>query len=353
MTGHKEIFETLRREILSGKFDAEKKLPSENTLAHRFGVSRPTISRVTLDLKREGLIITRKGAPSTITKFALNATGTLALVVPGESYAEIFRPLEMRLKKLAERAGWDLIHERIKSTDPLVRAREVRRLAYRLSREHVTGVILQPIEFIKDAPKANEETVRYFDEAGITVVLLDYDFVSFPGRSRYDVVGIDNFAAGFTIADHLLKTGSGRIAYLHRPCAAPTVTDRMRGVASAVIEAGLPWSLAENVLRAEPTNRRAVAKFIRRFNPDTFIAGNDIAAVELGETLRRMGNGAENIKLAGFDDVEAAEKAGITTMRQPLDDIALIAIQTMISRIREPGMPIRTTLLPASLVIRR
>ena len=351
--GYKEIFETLRREILAGKYDVGKKLPSENTLARRFDVSRPTISRATLELKREGLITTRRGAPSEITKFALNATGALALVVPGESYAEIFRPLEMRLKKLAERAGWDLIHEEIKGANPRVRAREVRRLAYKLSKEHVTGVIMQPIEFINDAPKANEETIRYFDEAGITVVLLDYDFVSFPGRSKYDVVGIDNFAAGFTIANHLLKTGSKRIAYLHRPQAAPTVTDRMRGVASSVIEAGIAWSIAENVLRAEPTNRRAVAKFIRRFNPDTFIAGNDIAAVELGETLRRMGNGAENIKLAGFDDVEAAGKAGITTMRQPLDDIALVAIQTMISRIREPGMPIRTTLLPASLVIRR
>lgn len=353
MSGHQEIFEKLRREILSGKYDTDKKLPSENTLAKRFGVSRPTISRVTLDLKREGLVTTRKGAPTMITKFALNATGTLALVVPGENYAEIFRPLETRLKKLAERFGWDLIHEEIKSTDPRVRAREVRRLAYRLSSEHVSGVILQPIELVEDAQKANDEIVAYFDKAGIAVVLLDYDSVSFPERSKYDVVGIDNFAAGFTLARHLMKKGAKKIAYLHRPCAAPTITDRMRGAASAVIESGARWSLAENVLKAEAGNLRAVAKFVRKSKPDTFIAGNDIAAVELGETLRRIGNGAEKIAVAGFDDVQAAEKAGITTMRQPLDDIALVTIKTMISRIKEPGMPIKTTLLPASLVVRR
>ena len=97
MKGHKEVFDTLRREILAGKYDADKRLPSEMTLARRFGVSRPTVSRVTLDLKREGLVATRKGAPTTITRYALNATGVLGLVVPGEGYAEIFKPLERRL----------------------------------------------------------------------------------------------------------------------------------------------------------------------------------------------------------------------------------------------------------------
>ena len=56
MKGHKEIFEALRREILAGKYESDRRLPSEVALSQRFGVSRPTISRVTLDLKREGLV---------------------------------------------------------------------------------------------------------------------------------------------------------------------------------------------------------------------------------------------------------------------------------------------------------
>ena len=152
MKGHREIFEALRREILAGKYDSDKHLPSESALSQRFGVSRPTISRVTLDLKREGLVTTRKGAPTTITRYALNATGALGLVVPGEGYAEIFKPLERRLALLAERAGWDLIHGEIKNSDPKVRAREVRRIAYQFSKEHVAGVFFQPLEFIRDAP---------------------------------------------------------------------------------------------------------------------------------------------------------------------------------------------------------
>ena len=353
MKGHSEVFDALRREILAGKYDAEKRLPSEMTLARRFGVSRPTISRVTLDLKREGLIVTRKGAPSTITRYALNATGVLGLVVPGEGYAEIFSPLKVRLEKLAERAGWNLVSGEIKGSDPKVRAREVRRLAYQFSKEHVAGVFFQPLEFLRDAPSASEEAVRYFDDAGIAVVLLDYDIAPPPKRSRYDVVGIDNIAAGLAVGRHLLDTGAKRICFLHRLNAAPTVTNRMRGVASAVIEVGGDWSLERNVLFAEPCNRRAVSKFLANNGlPDAFVAGNDVAAASLRETLAKIGNGAERIRLVGFDDVEVSAKLGITSVRQPLDTIADTALQTLASRIKTPTLPPRTILLDAELVVR-
>ena len=352
MRGHKEVFEALRREILAGKYDADRKLPSEVMLSRRFGVSRPTISRVTLDLKREGLIVTRKGAASTITCFAQNATGALGIVVPGERYAEIFKPLNDRLERLAARSGWDLIRGEIGGSSPNALAREVLRLATRFANERVCGVFFQPIEFLKDSVKASDDVVRCFDDAGIAVVRVDYGIVTPPARSRYDVVGIDNVAAGLAIGRHLVASGARRIAFLHRPNAAPTVTNRMRGVASAVVENGGRWTLGDNVLFAEPEDRQAVAKFLKKGRPDAMVAGNDVAAAALGKTLAKIGHGAEKIRLVGFDDVEVAAKLGLTTVRQPLDAIAEVALQTLASRIKTPDLPPRTILLNAELVVR-
>ncbi len=353
MKGHVEVFEALKREILAGKYDADRRLPSEMSLSRRFGVSRPTVSRATLDLRREGFITTRQGAASTITRFAQNATGALGLVVPGECYAEIFRPLDRMLERLADRSGWDLVRGEIKGADPKVRAREARRLAYRFAKERVCGVFFQPLEFLANAAKANEEVIRYFEKSGIAVVLLDYDIAPPPARSRYDVVGIDNVAAGLAVGRHLMESGARRIAFLHRPNAAPTITNRMRGVASAVIEGGGSWSAKGNVLFAEPGNRRAVAKFLRGGLPDAFVAGNDVTAAALGETLAKIGGGAEAIRLAGFDDVSVAATVGLTTVRQPLDAIAKVAMETLVSRIKAPELPPRTILLDAELVVRR
>ena len=72
----------------------------------------------------------------------------------------------------------------------------------------------------------------------------------------------------------------------------------------------------------------------------------------LRETLHKIGGGAEKMRLAGFDDVTAAAEAGITTVRQPLDDLASTALQTLISRISSPELPPRTILLHAPLVVR-
>ena len=47
-----------------------------------------------------------------------------------------------------------------------------------------------------------------------------------------------------------------------------------------------------------------------------------------------------------------AAKHNITSARQPLDAIAEVAMQTLVSRIKTPDLPPRTILLDAELVVR-
>ena len=350
-TGHQKIFEQLRRDILAGKFDGEERLPSESALARQFGVSRPTVSRVTLDLKRAGLIQTRKGAPAMLTRFARNATGALGIVVPGECYAEIFSPIVRELKRVAERNGWRVLLESVRSDKPTVRAREARRIAYLFAKERVSGVFFQPLEFVKDYTAASRDVLVHFDRCEIPVLLLDYDIVPSPERSGYDLVGIDNLAAGLAVGRWLVGKGARKICFLQRPGAAPTVADRLRGVACAALEAGLGWSQRHNVLRCEPENRRAVSRFVSAERPDAIVSGNDVAAARLKETLAAIRKGA-GVRLAGFDDVAVAAQIGLTTCRQPLADLAHVAFRTLLQRIKSPTLPPRTVLLPAPLVVR-
>ena len=56
-----EIAQTLRREILEGKFEDRDRFPSEEALARRFGASRPTVERALRELKRAGLLEARAG----------------------------------------------------------------------------------------------------------------------------------------------------------------------------------------------------------------------------------------------------------------------------------------------------
>lgn len=51
----------------------------------------------------------------------------------------------------------------------------------------------------------------------------------FPGRSKYDVIGIDNRRAGYVVTDHLVRSGHMRILFVGRPQSAPTVDARISG----------------------------------------------------------------------------------------------------------------------------
>lgn len=57
----KQIAEALREQILSGQIKAAERLPTEEELARRFGVSRPTIREALKRLAAENLIQSRRG----------------------------------------------------------------------------------------------------------------------------------------------------------------------------------------------------------------------------------------------------------------------------------------------------
>lgn len=58
---YQRIVDDLRAEILAGSRTFDEKLPSENTLAQRYGTTRPTVRRALALLKAEGLVVARQG----------------------------------------------------------------------------------------------------------------------------------------------------------------------------------------------------------------------------------------------------------------------------------------------------
>ncbi|WP_320178486.1 phosphonate metabolism transcriptional regulator PhnF [Roseovarius pacificus] len=59
---YRQIRDTLRREICSGKY-GESRLPGEQTIAARFDVNRHTVRRAIDDLMAEGLVMREQGRP--------------------------------------------------------------------------------------------------------------------------------------------------------------------------------------------------------------------------------------------------------------------------------------------------
>src|SRR4029079_4340481 len=91
---HRQVYEALLQQIVSGRVKAGGRLPSEADLVHRFGASRITVARALRDLQVAGFVERRAGS-GTFVRQARRVDQALALgmVVPDFGAVELFTPI--------------------------------------------------------------------------------------------------------------------------------------------------------------------------------------------------------------------------------------------------------------------
>jgi len=349
IAGYSEIAEALRKEIRAGAYSKEGSFPSLTKIMQRFGVSRPSAVRSIAELKRLGLVTARKGAGT----FVSRKNRTIGLAIPGTADSEFFSAIMDGLVFNCNKYGMDLVAGDIFAVNHDKRAKQAERLARHFASVGVAGVIMQPVGFLENAHQLNEIISDILDKAGIPVVLVDYDIVLPPNRSKYDLVAIDNFGAGRKVAAHLLKAGAKKICCLLRPLCAESVRTRFAGVEAEVFRT---TGRHATVVVGEPTDGKMVAAALKKFRPDAIVCSNDIAAGWLLKTLKKLGVVVPgDVMVAGFDDVHAADrmKPPLTSVRQPCFEIANMAFKALLERMSNSDLPPREILLDTTLVVRK
>lgn len=351
-----KAYKTLRTEVLGGKYSSPKSFPSIVATCKRFGISRMTAFKVFEKLKEEGLISTRQGAGTFVAKGGRSRI--VGLVIPGVSYSsEFFQPIIASLVRCAHERDYTILMEGVWTPDAKNNSEEALAVAQRLVKRKVAGVIYQPLEYSQNSEAANRRVLEHFAGAGIPVVLLDGDIVPYPARSGFDLISIDNVAAGETIAAHLMEQGAKNICFLMRENWVQNVRNRAHGVGNAVLANGGEWK-PSSIVCGDPLDAGFVGRIMRRRpRPDAFVCENDILAAGLKMTLEGLGfNVSDDVMVAGFDDVQIARitSPGITTIRQPLETIALLAFKRLCERMADPHSPQTAfhAICPFSLVVR-
>lgn len=355
------VADYIREGIQSGRFDPARRLPSEMELARRFKTSRPTVIRAMHELQSLGLIHRRVGSGTYIRERQPAkgvGGGTLGLIVAGLDHTEILEPICGEIALSAEARHY-LIARGGTSAGQLADqpscALSAEALCQQYIRQRISGVFFAPLELPVDRQELNLRIAESLDSAGIPVVLLDRDITDFPARSRFDLIGIDNFAAGFDLACHILQTGRRNLRFVARPRYPATTDQRLAGIREALLRANLTAPIV-NLHTGDPTDAAFVRSLLESPRPDAIICSNDLTAAVLMRTLSDLGvRVPQDVALAGFDDVRYASllSTPLTTMRQPCRALAAVAVQTMLERIAQPALPARNVLLTAELIARR
>jgi len=346
------IRQTLADAILSGEYRQGARLPSESHLVKTFGASRPTVIRALRELQLAGIIERRVGSGSYVRAEAAARGYTFGLLIPELGRTEIFEPICRGMAEAQHGSQHVLLWGSSLGAEANLE-QQAGHACRQLVEKKVSGVFFAPLELTPQRDAINRAIADIFDKAGIPVVLLDRDLVSYPERSRYDLVGIDNHRAGYVITSHLVQSGCQRIMFVGRPGSAPTVDARIAGYREAL--ANTPRGLDPRVSRIEPQDHKQVKAALAKHRPDGVVCANDFTAGNLLKTLNELGvNVPGGIRLAGIDDVKYASLLSVplTTIHQPCPAMGAAAVSTMLERLKNPSLPARDILLNFHLVIR-
>jgi LacI family transcriptional regulator len=352
---YQQIAAELRQKILSGEYRVGQRLPSEVSLVSRYGVSRPTAARAYQELVSVGLIERRANAGAFVLE-QLPAAGRrreLGLLIPQWRTTEIFEMICGQLASLARVRDTGLIWSNpagepapmmtTAADNPhLAELAHAERLCEEFIEKKVSGVFFAPLEYSVEQKATCRRIAERLRQAAIPVVLIDREIEDFPLNSGFDVAGMDNIAAGFLMAKHLLKLGCKRIVFVTRPLSAPTVSGRIAGVREALARKGLGTADADLVLEGDANDMDFVRTRILKRKFEACICANDRTAAQLLQTLLKLNiRVPHDMRVVGFDNAKYATLVAVplTTIHQPCDEIASLAFDAMMRRLANPLAP--------------
>jgi len=223
----------------------------------------------------------------------------------------------------SRRSGCQLVIEQCENME------KDREALHRLVKGGIDGVILP-------APLCDsEEALRGVAEAGIPAVLVS------SGRTppEHSAVHINNFEAARAMTRHLLGLGHKRIGFINGHPAQTSSGQRFRGFIEAMTEAGLtvgPHQVTQGYFDYR-SGLTAAEQLLKNFNPTAIFASNDDMALATMAIAHRRGlDVPADLAIVGFDDTPLATTVWpeLTTIRQPIADMAREAVRLLVDQIR-------------------
>jgi len=280
-------------------------------------------------------------------RLASRKTNTISTIIPfftNYFFVEVLQGVQDKASEL----GFDLILYGV--NNPTQAEYYLRRS---LHRGHVDGVMFFSM-------KLPEAYVVKFQQINLPLVLVD------AYHAGFDSIRVRNREGAMQATRHLLGLGHRNIAMINASLETQPAQERQEGYRMALEESGTEFSMDKVVIRGtgkqdgfnREAGRASMQEVIRMCKgaqavTAVFIA-SDVQAIGALEAARELGvRVPEDIAIVSFDDIELARHAQLTTMRQPMHEMGMLALEKQLQRMKNPSAsPTLATFLP-ELVIRQ
>ena len=178
---------------------------------------------------------------------------------------------------------------------------------------------------------------------------------------RVNYIDVDNVGGARMATEHLVRLGHKRIVTITGPQDMTPAQDRLNGFLDVMSVHRLPvvdgWVVEGDF--TETGGRAAMTRLLSE-KPTAVFAASDSLAIGAIKAIRAAKlRVPEDIAVVGFDDIPSALTVDpeLTTIRQPIERIGQLAVDTLISVIEEQALQgdrasTQRVVLPTELVVR-
>jgi DNA-binding LacI/PurR family transcriptional regulator len=214
----------------------------------------------------------------------------------------------------------------------------------------------RPVGVVSVFSDLSKEQLAKLEARDIPVVVVDPVGEPDPDTPS---IGATNWNGGVTATRHLIDLGHRRIAVIGGPERVLCSRARVDGYRAALETAGLPVDpqlVRHGDFHVEAGYRQLAPLLELPDRPTAVFAGSDLQAVGVYEAARAAGlRIPEDLSVVGFDDLPVARWVGppLTTIRQPLQEMAAAGARLAITLARGEEPEHRRLELVTSLVVRQ
>lgn len=326
MAKYEILFKQLRMAILRGEYAPNDRLPSENAIAIKHGVSRITSKRALNELAAADLVYRVRGGGTFVKPHKSTTQRQILLVLPFPE-TTAFGDYQSGIKATLTGTTWQL---KLMANEAFLQL-DMTQLA-----DQYAGIIYYPQNLATELP-----VLMTLSAQKMPLVVLD----KIPAALAVPSVTSDNVAGGRIACEHLQNRGHQRIAFLPESpfwqTFTGTVSDRFLGYFNCLKltanDTGLPLRWAQALQAC--TNPMQLHAYIQAQGITGLIAENDVVALRALQQLQQIDHGiGTSLALVGFDNLPAAARnhPALTTVVQDFGMIGAKAVEALLDQINNP-----------------
>ncbi len=210
-----------------------------------------------------------------------------------------------------------------------------------------------PLDGLICCAQMPEDWIRQFANRGVPMVF----FNRLVDSSLVDCITLDHAGAGRRIAEALYRAGHRSVVCVRGPERAPVSQLRVNAFRDRMAEFGIGSIPTVCTDFSYADGRRRFLDLVGGMKrPDAVFCANDQLALGVIDACRfdlgwRI---PEDTSIIGFDDIAEAGRPSyaLTTVRQPIVDMAETAASLLLARIGDPDLPPRRIMVPGELIER-